>query len=78
MAPFSRRVYLDNREIVPLNAISPEARRAVLAIEDSDFFEHGALDWSSLIRALIQNAERERSFRAARRSRSNSSAAPSD
>ena len=50
------RVYLDNREIVPLNAISPEARRAVLAIEDSDFFEHGALDWSSLIRALIQNA----------------------
>ena len=50
------RVYLDNREIVPLNAISPLARQAVLAIEDSDFFEHGALDWSSLIRAMIQNA----------------------
>jgi penicillin-binding protein 1A len=50
------RVYLDNREIVPLNKISPIAQRAVLAIEDSDFFEHGALDWSSLIRALIQNA----------------------
>ena len=50
------RVYLDNREIVPLNAISPVARRAVLAIEDSDFFAHGALDWSSLFRALIENA----------------------
>jgi membrane peptidoglycan carboxypeptidase len=50
------RVYLDNREIVPLSAISPIARQAVLAIEDSDFFEHGALDWSSLIRAMIQNA----------------------
>jgi membrane peptidoglycan carboxypeptidase len=50
------RVYLDNREIVPLSAISPIARKAVLAIEDSDFFEHGALDWSSLIRAMIQNA----------------------
>ncbi len=50
------RVYLDNREIVPLERDLPEARRAVLAIEDSDFFEHGALDWSSLIRALIQNA----------------------
>jgi membrane peptidoglycan carboxypeptidase len=50
------RVYLDNREIVPLSAISPAAQRAVLAIEDSDFFEHGALDWSSLIRAMIQNA----------------------
>jgi len=50
------RVYLDNREIVPLDAISPVARRAVLAIEDSDFFAHGALDWSSLFRALIENA----------------------
>jgi len=50
------RVYLDNREIVPLNAISPIAQEAVLAIEDSDFFAHGALDWSSLIRAMIENA----------------------
>src|SRR5919106_136679 len=50
------QVYLDNREIVPLDAISPAARRAVLAIEDSDFFEHGALDVSSLVRAMIENA----------------------
>jgi membrane peptidoglycan carboxypeptidase len=50
------QVYLDNREIVPLSAIAPVATRAVLAIEDSDFFQHGALDWSSLIRAIIQNA----------------------
>ncbi len=50
------RVYLDNREIVPLNAISMPTQRAVLAIEDSDFFAHGALDVSSLIRAIIQNA----------------------
>jgi penicillin-binding protein 1A len=50
------QVYLDNREIVPLAAIAPAAQRAVLAIEDSDFFQHGALDVSSLIRAIIQNA----------------------
>jgi penicillin-binding protein 1A len=50
------QVYLDNREIVPLAAISPVTQRAVLAIEDSDFFEHGALDLSSLIRAMIENA----------------------
>jgi membrane peptidoglycan carboxypeptidase len=50
------RVYLDNRKIVPLSAIAPEAQRAVLAIEDSDFFAHGALDWSSLFRAMIENA----------------------
>jgi membrane peptidoglycan carboxypeptidase len=50
------RVYLDNREIVPLSEISEPTQRAVLAIEDSDFFQHGALDISSLIRAIIQNA----------------------
>ena len=50
------QVYLDNRKIVPLSAISPTAQRAVLAIEDSDFFAHGALDWSSLFRAMIENA----------------------
>ena len=50
------RVYLDNREIVRLDAISRPTQRAVLAIEDSDFFQHGAIDMSSLIRAIIQNA----------------------
>ena len=50
------RVYLDNREIVSLRSISRPTQRAVLAIEDSDFFQHGALDVSSLIRAMIQNA----------------------
>jgi membrane peptidoglycan carboxypeptidase len=49
------RVYLDNREIVPLREISPDARNAVLAIEDSDFYEHGALSLSSMMRALAQN-----------------------
>jgi membrane peptidoglycan carboxypeptidase len=48
-------VYLDNREIVPLNEISPLARRAVLAIEDSGFYEHGALNLSSMVRALAEN-----------------------
>jgi penicillin-binding protein 1A len=50
------RLYLDNREIVELGAISRATQRAVLAIEDSDFFQHGALDVSSLIRAIMENA----------------------
>ncbi|MGH2641890.1 MAG: transglycosylase domain-containing protein [Actinomycetota bacterium] len=50
------RVYLHNREIVELGGISRATQRAVLAIEDSDFFQHGALDMSSLIRAIIENA----------------------
>ena len=52
----SRTVYLDNREIVRLKEIAPIAREAVLAIEDSGFYEHGALNWSSLVRALVENA----------------------
>src|ERR687891_632466 len=51
------RLFLDNREIVELGAISRATQRAVLAIEDSDFFQHGALDVSSLIRAIIENAK---------------------
>ncbi|HEX6399460.1 MAG TPA: biosynthetic peptidoglycan transglycosylase, partial [Actinomycetota bacterium] len=50
------RVFLHNRDVVPLRAISEPAQKAVLAIEDSDFFQHGALDWSSLVRAMIENA----------------------
>ncbi len=71
------RVYLDNREIVKLGAISRPTQRAVLAIEDSDFFQHGALDVSSLIRAISRTCGRARWSRAARRSRSSWSASPS-
>jgi len=48
-------VYLDNREIVPLREIAPIARSAVLAIEDSGFYDHGALNLSSMMRALAAN-----------------------
>jgi membrane peptidoglycan carboxypeptidase len=49
-------VFLDNREDVKLKDISKVARNAVLAIEDSGFYTHGALNWSSLMRALVANA----------------------
>ena len=48
-------VYLDNREIVPLREIAPIAREAVLAREDSGFYDHGALNLSSMLRALAAN-----------------------
>lgn len=44
------------REIVPLNAISPNAVRAAIAIEDSSFYEHGGIRITSFIRATIVNA----------------------
>ncbi|GIU97637.1 MAG: hypothetical protein KatS3mg013_1440 [Actinomycetota bacterium] len=49
------RFYLDNREIVPLERVSPIARRAVLAIEDHSFYDHGAVNWAGLARAGIEN-----------------------
>ena len=48
-------VYLDNRELVALDDVSLPARQAVLAIEDSGFYEHGPLNYSSLARAVIEN-----------------------
>lgn len=48
-------VYLDNREILPLREIGPAFRRAVLAIEDSTFYEHGALNLRSILRAALAN-----------------------
>ena len=50
-------VYLDNRELIRLKDVSKPAQNAVLAIEDAEFYEHGALNWSSLVRALIENAQ---------------------
>ncbi|MCP2336837.1 transglycosylase domain-containing protein [Actinomadura rupiterrae] len=47
--------YYQNRIDVPLNQIAPVARQAVLAIEDSRFYQHGALDSKGTLRALISN-----------------------
>ena len=49
-------LYLDNREIVGLADISPIASKSVLAVEDAQFYQHGPLDWTSLVRALVTNA----------------------
>src|SRR3954465_15506376 len=48
-------IYLDNREAVPLHRISPIAIQAVLSIEDSQFYNHGAIDLQSVIRAIAAN-----------------------
>ncbi len=49
------RVYLDNREVVTLREIAPIAQRAVLAIEDAAFYEHGGVNVSSIVRAGLEN-----------------------
>lgn len=46
-----------NRDVVPLNNISPHLKRAVIAIEDSSFFTHNGINPSGIIRALRANLE---------------------
>jgi penicillin-binding protein 1A len=49
-------LYLDeNRDIVRLDRVDAVARQAVLAIEDDAFYDHGAINVPSAVRALIAN-----------------------
>ncbi|MEO3782525.1 penicillin-binding protein [Actinocorallia sp. B10E7] len=47
--------YRQNRVDVPLDKMAPVVKQAVLAIEDSRFYEHGALDTRGTMRALMSN-----------------------
>jgi penicillin-binding protein 1A len=42
-----------DRQVVPLRRINRWTRRAVIAVEDHSFFDHGAIDLESIVRAAI-------------------------
>lgn len=44
-----------NRKVVTLDNISPDMKRAVMAIEDSHFYQHLGINPSSVVRALVAN-----------------------
>ena len=46
----------ENRQYVTLDQISPEMQTAQIAIEDHRFYEHGAVDLQSVVRAALGNA----------------------
>ncbi|MDX6278485.1 MAG: hypothetical protein QOJ72_2613 [Nocardioidaceae bacterium] len=48
--------YKENRQDVPLKKIAPVMQDALLSIEDSRFYDHGALDVKGTLRALVNNA----------------------
>ena len=50
----------ENRRVVSLAKIPKATRRAVLAAEDRDFYEHGAISWRGLARASAANVLRRR------------------
>ncbi|MEV7802460.1 transglycosylase domain-containing protein [Microbispora sp. NPDC088329] len=49
--------YYQNRQSVPLSAVAPVMRQAIVAIEDSRFYEHGGLDLKGTLRAFVTNTQ---------------------
>jgi membrane peptidoglycan carboxypeptidase len=47
--------YDENRTEIPLSEISTRLQQAVIAVEDSRFYEHGAVDARGVLRALVNN-----------------------
>jgi membrane peptidoglycan carboxypeptidase len=45
----------ENRTVVPLSKVAPVMRQAQVAIEDSRFYEHGAIDPEGIARAVLQD-----------------------
>ncbi|WP_370413549.1 transglycosylase domain-containing protein [Streptomyces fradiae] len=50
-------VYSRDRQVVPIDKISPYMQKAIVAIEDSRFYEHGAIDLKGVLRAINRNAQ---------------------
>jgi membrane peptidoglycan carboxypeptidase len=47
--------YFENRVSVPLKEVSPLVRQALVAIEDSRFYQHGGIDLRGTMRAFLNN-----------------------
>ena len=48
-------LYLENRQVVDLEDISPHLLHAVVAVEDERFYQHKGVDFIGLIRAVFTN-----------------------
>jgi membrane peptidoglycan carboxypeptidase len=46
-----------DRDPVPFDQISPNMRNAIIAIEDSRYYEHGAIDFRGTMRAVVNDIE---------------------
>ena len=49
------KLYGENRIVVPLSEISPHFIKALLAREDSRFYQHGGVDYKGIARAMLRN-----------------------
>lgn len=49
------KFYLQNRDPVKLENISPHMRKAIVSVEDERFYQHGGVDPRGLARAMVTN-----------------------
>ncbi|MDK9707463.1 MAG: PBP1A family penicillin-binding protein [Desulforhopalus sp.] len=49
------RMFIEDRTVIPLSAMSPYLPKAFVAAEDGRFYEHPGLDFFSVLRAAINN-----------------------
>ena len=47
--------YSENRVVIALSDVAPVMRQAVIAIEDSRFYQHGGIDLRGTMRAFVNN-----------------------
>ncbi len=47
--------FLERREFVPLSKIPRHMIRAILAVEDARFYQHGGFDWIRIVKAALTN-----------------------
>ncbi|UKA62243.1 transglycosylase domain-containing protein [Arthrobacter sp. FW306-04-A] len=49
-------IYTENRTRVPLDQMSQNIKDAIVAVEDSRFYEHGGIDATGIMRAIVSTA----------------------
>ncbi|PGX07821.1 MULTISPECIES: transglycosylase domain-containing protein [Bacillus] len=49
------KLYVENRELVPVEQIPKYVQQAFVAVEDSRFYEHQGIDYPSIFRALYKD-----------------------
>ncbi len=51
------RLHGEDRRVVPLGEVAPDFIKALLAREDSRFYEHGGVDFVGVVRALVRTLQ---------------------
>ncbi len=49
------RLYLENREVIPISKMASDLPNAVVAIEDERFYQHNGVDIAGIGRAVVKN-----------------------